>query len=583
MEPFVPIPGKPPRKVVIDRQRKLFASLNIEELLMELEGINYKEPQKRQEDWLPLEPFDDNEYDCRTPHEWIQLGYNEDGKFEPVAGKGLWRDEEGRGHWRKVLVYKYDEERELFEGVWDGTPEKCELTRINLLFDAEDPRIFAQRVAKAHKERMYADSQIRYNYFIDNMPTQELLELDTEQVGRVLAMATASRFLKGKNIDTNPIMADVSLDYHRTMNKIIFDTFMEDSQGRELIPANLTLPPKKVEKEVPYFGMVPIPEHDFPEQFSNFCFNSLYIKDEVIKAMTEIKRECNVTMEDNRIFDTSIDKTIRLEEFKQLQNSMNSQIKFNLKDQWVSRLERIIRESFADVGKGWFNIYENSQDTYEFGKLKKFLTVVNFMMQDTVLTLSKNSVQEFVDFLLSFIPEETIVNSTADVKIRFKTVYDAITQEPKPEPKPLFVLDLIMKPGQLMPQYGTDPKDVLRTVLDIFDAGNKTLTEIPQLEPQLLKHLFKTHVKKMLKAPIRPDEKPIPPEKPNILPNENTWLWDAYELIRDNLEKAIAPLQDFLATFAAFESEHKLIPEKYVKTLNDEENPASVEEIKADI
>lgn len=35
MEPFQPIPGKPPRKVVIDRQRKLFASLDIEELLLE--------------------------------------------------------------------------------------------------------------------------------------------------------------------------------------------------------------------------------------------------------------------------------------------------------------------------------------------------------------------------------------------------------------------------------------------------------------------------------------------------------------------------------------------------------------------
>jgi hypothetical protein len=36
MEPYLPIPGKPPRKVVIDRQRKLFASLDIEELLVEL-------------------------------------------------------------------------------------------------------------------------------------------------------------------------------------------------------------------------------------------------------------------------------------------------------------------------------------------------------------------------------------------------------------------------------------------------------------------------------------------------------------------------------------------------------------------
>lgn len=56
MEPYEPIPGRPPRKVVIDRQRKLFASLNIEELLAELIP-NMNEISKV--DWLPLEPFDD--------------------------------------------------------------------------------------------------------------------------------------------------------------------------------------------------------------------------------------------------------------------------------------------------------------------------------------------------------------------------------------------------------------------------------------------------------------------------------------------------------------------------------------------
>jgi hypothetical protein len=42
MEPYNPIPGKPPRKVVIDRQRKLFASLDIEELLLELVSLYLK-------------------------------------------------------------------------------------------------------------------------------------------------------------------------------------------------------------------------------------------------------------------------------------------------------------------------------------------------------------------------------------------------------------------------------------------------------------------------------------------------------------------------------------------------------------
>ena len=46
MEPFIPIPGKPPRKVVVDRQRKLFASLDIEQLLLEL-GIDYKNTEKQ--------------------------------------------------------------------------------------------------------------------------------------------------------------------------------------------------------------------------------------------------------------------------------------------------------------------------------------------------------------------------------------------------------------------------------------------------------------------------------------------------------------------------------------------------------
>lgn len=89
MEPYVPIPGKPPRKVVIDRQRKLFASLSIEELLLEL-GIDYRNPKSNQADWLPLEPFDDQEYDCRLPGEWVELGFDADGNFAPVPGQGLY-------------------------------------------------------------------------------------------------------------------------------------------------------------------------------------------------------------------------------------------------------------------------------------------------------------------------------------------------------------------------------------------------------------------------------------------------------------------------------------------------------------
>jgi dynein heavy chain len=116
------------------------------------------------------------------PEEWIEYGKDPiTGRFLPIPGKGLWRDDEGKGYWRPVLITSYDKERNIFVGFWDDdSQEYTELTRINLLFNAEDPRIFAQRVAQAHQERIYADSQIRYNFFIDYMPNNELPELDSE-------------------------------------------------------------------------------------------------------------------------------------------------------------------------------------------------------------------------------------------------------------------------------------------------------------------------------------------------------------------------------------------------------------------
>jgi dynein heavy chain len=336
-----------------------------------------------------------------------------------------------------------------------------------------------------------------------------------------------------------------------------------EEELKDMIKANLSLPPKIPPKETPYFGMVPIPQHDFPEQFSNFCFNSLYIKEEVIRCMVEIRDDCNNLLKDNRIFDVSVkNKTLRVEEFKQLQSSSIATIKFNTRESgWVGRLEKIIKTSFNDVGKGWFNIHETSKETYEFGKLKKFLTLVNFMMQDTVLTLCKDSVKEFVAYVLAFCPTSTTIESTSKVQNQFPEreieeedeeidpyQEDDYTQTPDDQldrfqiekkflqirfaknrdPDPLFILDLNLKKGQIIPQYSTDPADIVSKIMEVFDEGIKCLQAIPQLEPILLKHLFKTH-KKTLKAPTIPLEKPALPDpaKKHILPDENTWLWEA--------------------------------------------------------
>lgn len=56
------------------------------------------------------------------------------------------------------------------------------------------------------------------------------------------------------------------------------------------------------------------------------------------------------------------------------------------------------------VGKGWFNMQETSKITYDFGKLKRFLTVVRLIMQDSLLFVVKKSYFNLRDYIFSFIP-----------------------------------------------------------------------------------------------------------------------------------------------------------------------------------
>ncbi len=52
----------------------------------------------------------------------------------------------------------------------------------------------------------------------------------------------------------------------------------------------------------------------------------------------------------------------------------------------------------------------------------------------------------------------------------------------------------------------------------------------------------------MLKAPLRPPQAPKPPDpsKKSVLPDENTWLWEAYMALKTALQRSITPLSDYV-------------------------------------
>ncbi|NXH79210.1 DYH1 protein, partial [Hydrobates tethys] len=139
---FQGLPGQCPRKIEVERRRQLYLTFNIAQLLAS-KGIDSNELMPRHHDpdnmptieekkdpvfpiYLPLKVFDNDEYDCRTPEEWISLGL-EPGSHDrkPVPGKALLPTDDVLGHedpksqkliykWIDVGVLDYDKETELY-------------------------------------------------------------------------------------------------------------------------------------------------------------------------------------------------------------------------------------------------------------------------------------------------------------------------------------------------------------------------------------------------------------------------------------------------------------------------------------
>lgn len=63
------------------------------------------------------------------------------------------------------------------------------------------------------------------------------------------------------------------------------------------------------------------------------------------------------------------------------------------------------------------------------------------------------------------------------------------------------------------------------------------MAKVPDLEPKILSDLYKSKSQDTpIKCPMKPREKPIEPdpnELPRKYPDENKWLWDMYENLKE--------------------------------------------------
>ena len=73
--------------------------------------------------------------------------------------------------------------------------------------------------------------------------------------------------------------------------------------------------------------------------------------------------------------------------------------------------------------KGWFNIFETNIDAYNFSKMKRFLTMIRFLMEDSLRFLVEDMLHRYTYFIERNCSSPRIeIKALNDVKYEWRKV-----------------------------------------------------------------------------------------------------------------------------------------------------------------
>ncbi|KAI7795154.1 dynein axonemal heavy chain 1 [Triplophysa rosa] len=528
--PYICAPDQVPRKIEIERRRREYQKFDIAKLLAEHSiDSNQLMPRNQQNaetetesacppvsNRLPLEIFDNEEFDCRTPEEWLALGYEEVSRdCKPVPAKALLPtkttipsvDPKSPSlvfSWQLVGVLEYSQENNQYlvqkadknGGVRDseGKPivngakrtkgmyedEQYWVPRIRLLFCAEDPRVFAQRVLFAQKSRQETEASLLYHLSIDCMPVWSgSSTLDPRRMERIKAYACSTPGLQLELLQEceEQLEREIRLEFSRTMNQMCFDKVVQENPEEF---SYIKVPQKEPER-VPKRGLVPVPVFPFENNRKAFVFNSLLTKPEVIALLSKVREECDRVVEIG-LFQITFIKPLPLEEFESAQSHKCTEVQLFLQDSWLTALRSGILSNLSNVGRGWYNLTSSRWDVYRMSKLCRLMALVRCIQQDSLRFLVQDSLASLAKLVLDAC--HSVIHCPKDLSWGF----DLKNSPYMPKNKPLFTVELVL--DQTGVRYSTPLESFETSIVNLFDKGILSTHNLPQLDKFVLKNLF---------------------------------------------------------------------------------------------
>ena len=289
--------------------------------------------------------------------------------------------------------------------------------RWQILFEGEDIERWLNKIIKACELRKLMDALLRYNYYVDNMPIEDVSGLETHlQIGTIEKIA----FPFNKS-EVDPLMEEMNNAFIRLQNEVLFrDLLKNNTDSQKMFSKEIKLNFKK-KKVYPKFGRIQFAGNKelvvlnlgkvmktdaktFDEKFKAFGLASLYSNKEILNALDGIKKEClDLKLVD--IFDKNfVSGYVKLEDFKHSQEHYIHKGIRRVVDVFPTKIYEIIKHELK-IGK------DNKCTIIPEEKFRKFLELVQHLIKDALVDCFKLNYYEFYRMIAGYLPDQIEVKS----------------------------------------------------------------------------------------------------------------------------------------------------------------------------
>lgn len=502
-------PGEIPREVEIERRLRLFSSLNLQELF-EQANISMWElipahvmrnlltPEELSDHYstdcssFPLEWFDDYEFDTMRPEDWLNLGILK-GQRHPIPGVAFLPDRhhsdestatDVHNHhalkdkygsnmfarrnylfkWVHVAVHDYDPVRMRWTVINMDTTRTYKIPRLFLMFLAESPQTYVQRVQHALKSRKNADRFLRFNLVQNNLRLTGVPAPGERLLRRIFALIVpALAFQCAKTNSTTSMIEqlewEINTNFQWTQAGIELETIIR------LSPKELNfieLPEKEVKEPKERFSDPDSQMENYADAANWLRVHTIFCLSEVVLAMDHVVVQC-AHVSRMLFYTHSISKTASLEDFNAVQEYATATTLTYIKGYWVENLSGLICMTIRSIGKGWFCIAEGKWNIYLYAKMSRFLQLVIFHMQNALRNLITHSMQMFSNLLCK--PCVCMLG----LDDQFVWGSDVITSQFQPGTLHVFYLVLHIT-EERGPHYSNEPDQYKPMLLNLFNT-----------------------------------------------------------------------------------------------------------------